>query len=272
MKYPLHAALIAASLTAAACAAPLTVTAVPNGTRTQIRERLTPLAHALSHALDQPVRFSAPGSIVSFGTLIQQRRPAVIFAGPQILAWATQYGYQPVLAARGTLRFVLVTRSRRVTGKSLASGQPVCGLPPPNLATLTLFARYPDLLRQPYLVMVSSPQAALQGVASGRCRAASVPIRLLRQAPQGPWYTTFLGQYPNFGFAVSDGLPAVLRARIAQALVNAARTGALRRLQKANAITGWRVPGPHHFQGHGYAHLVSGILGYATPPAQAPAP
>lgn len=262
MKYRILAALTALWATAA-CAAPLVITGAPNGSWSQMRARYQPIARYLSAALHRPVTFRNPYDLVNFGRWVQQRRADVIFGGPQILSWAEKhYGYTPVLTGRGDLSFTLVARSRHIRQFSdLDTAQPVCGLPPPNLGTMVLLARYPNPLRQPYIVLVSSPAAALHGVATGRCLAAAVPARLAKDP--GPLHIVApLGRFPNQGFAVSGRLSPDLQARIAHALVAAARAEAMGRLQVANGITGWRVPGPARYIGYG--HLVGGILGYAT--------
>lgn len=265
--HPLTTHRILAALTAlwvtTAGAAPLVITGAPNGSWSQMRARYQPIARYLSAALHRPVTFRNPYDLVDFGQWVQRRRADVIFGGPQILSWAgKRYGYTPVLTGRGGLAFTLVARSRRIRAiADLRAGQAVCGLSPPNLGTMALLAHYPDPLRQPYIVMVSSPAAALKGVSTGRCLAAAVPTWLVTHL--GPLHVVApLGRFPNQGFAVSDRLSPNLQARIAHALVAAAHAEALGRLQVANRITGWRIPGPARYVGYG--HLVAGVLGYAT--------
>ena len=264
MKHRILVALTAL-WTTAACAAPLVMTGAPNGSWSQMHARFAPIARYLSAALHRPVVFRNSGDLVNFGQNILHRRVDILFGGPQILSWADkQYGYVPILAARGSLSFSLVARSRRFHAISdLDSGETVCGLPPPNLGTMVLMAHYPNPLRQPDIIPVSSPMAAIRGVSDGRCLAAAVPTRLaVAHASLHVRVVAPLGRFPNQGFVVSSRLAPALRHRIAQALMAGARAGVLRPLQSANGITGWRSPGPKHYLGYG--HFIQGVLGYVA--------
>ena len=256
---------MAALWATAVSAAPLVITGAPNGSWGQMHARFAPIARYLSTTLHQPVTFRNAGDFVTFGQWVQHRRADIVFGGPQLISWAEKYyGYVPVLAGRGSLSFVLVARSRRVRAiPNLESGQAVCGLPPPNLGTMVLLARYPNPLRQPNIIPVSSPMAAAQGVMDGLCLGAAVPNRLAA-AHRGKLHIVApLGRFPNQGFAVSSRLAPALRQRIVRALLMAAHAEILGRLQVANRITGWRIPGPTHYVGYG--HLIDGVFGYAPP-------
>ena len=267
MKHRILAALAALWATAA-CAAPLVITGAPNGSWGAMSARYTPIAHYLSAALHRPVVFRSADDLVDFGQFIKHRRAAIIFGGPQILSWAEKrHGYVPVLAARGSFRFVLVARSQAVHSiRSLRDGQSICGLPFPNLGTMVLFTHYTNPLLQPYIVLVPSPIAAVHGVSQGRCMAASVPINVLNRLNKTlkhPLHiVAHLGRFPNQGFAVSGQLAPVLRQQITEVLIAGARAGALQSLQAANGIVGWEPPGPTRYVGYG--HLVSGVLGYTA--------
>ena len=267
-KISLILAVLMTTVAHAASLAHLAITGAPNGSWDAISSRFDPIARYLSQTLGTPVRFRGSSTFVGFGFWVQNRGPAIIFGGPQLLSWANKhYGYIPVLAARGTIQFALVAQSPRIKGfANLDGGQAVCGLTEPNLGTMALMTHFRDPLRQPYLVPVSSPAAALAGVLNGRCLAAAVPLSLLNHlktmSGRHLHVVAPLGRFPNQGFAVSNHLSPVMQTRIAHALIAAAHAGILRRLQVANGISGWRVPGAAHYVGYG--HLVHGLLGYAN--------
>ncbi len=160
MKHRILAALAALWATAA-YAAPLVITGAPNGSWNEMHARFAPIARYLSTVLHRPVAFRNSGDFVTFSQWVRNRRADIVFGGPQLISWAEKYyGYVPVLAARGALSFALVARAQRVrTIPDLETGQAVCGLPPPNLGTMVLLARYPNPLRQPNIIPVSSPWA-----------------------------------------------------------------------------------------------------------------
>ncbi|WP_298135388.1 PhnD/SsuA/transferrin family substrate-binding protein [Acidiferrobacter sp.] len=250
-----------------AAPAPLVVIGAPNGSAPQMRARFAPLVRYLSQAMGRPVRFRTNNNLVTFGVEVQTHRAAIMFAAPHILSWAQKYyHYKPVLAGAGRLSFVVVARpNSHVTLKSLGYEMPVCGVPAPNLATTALLRFYPSQsLRQPHIVAVPSPAAAIAGVLHGRCRAAVVPLHAAARQHLVRTVAS-VGVFPNQGFAISGALSPALQQRLAQALLGAARAGALKTIQQADGISGWKTPRPLEYA-H-YSSLVSGMLGFAVPPA-----
>lgn len=244
-------------------AKPLVVTAVPNVARTRLQALYTPLLRYLAATTGRPVQFHNPWSLNVLGYMVAHHRADVLFGGPHIIAWAIKHaGYQPVLAGTGTLHFVVVSRSRRMTLRFLR-GAPVCGLPPPNLATLALFARFQGRVSTPYMEPMSSPRAALAGVLAGRCVAAAVPTRLARVAlaRQAVHVVANLGAYPDMAFAVSPRLDPIQRARIAQVLRAPAARAALAPLARAYHIPGWFSPPASLYAG--LSHLLHAYPGFS---------
>lgn len=250
----------------AAQAKPLVVTAVPNAARAHLRALYAPLVRYLAVTTGRPVRFHNPWSLNVLGYMVAHHRADVLFGGPHIIAWAIKHaGYRPVLAGTGTLRFVVVSRARRMTLRSLR-GALVCGLPPPNLATLALFARFRGRVSTPEMEPVSSPRAALAGVLAGRCVAAAVPARLAQAAlaRRAVHVVVELGTYPDMAFAVSPRLNPMLRARIAQVLRARAARAALAPLARAYHVPGWFSPPASLYAG--LSHLLHAYPGFSHHP------
>ena len=243
----------------------LVVTAVPNvASSHQLRTLYVPLVRYLAAATGQPTSFYDPVTLNVLGYRVARHRADVLFGGPHIIAWAIKHaGYRPVLAGTGTLHFLLVSRSRRVTLQSLRDAL-VCGLPPPNLATLALFARFQGHVSTPYIELARSPKTALAGVLAGRCVAAAVPARLAQAAlaRHAVYKVADLGVYPNMAFAVSPRLTPTLQVRIAQALQAAAARTALAPLARVYRITGWFHPSSSLYSG--LSHLLATYPGFSS--------
>jgi hypothetical protein len=242
----------------------LMLTAVPNmASSSKLRAMYAPLVRYLSTMTGRPVRFHNPYTLNVLGYMVMKHRPAVLFAGPHIIDWAIKHaGYQPVLAGTGHLHFVLVAKKPGVTLPALR-GALVCGLPPPNLATLALFAKFRGHVSTPYIVLAHSPKTALAGVLAGRCVAAAVPIKVAQPAlAKHVVYTvTDLGTYPDLAFAISPRLGSKLRLRVTLALRATEARPALAPLARAYHIPRWFHPSDALYTG--LSHLLNAYPGFS---------
>ena len=242
----------------------LMLTAVPNmASSGKLRAMYAPLVHYLSAMTGRPVRFHNPYTLNVLGYMVLKHRPAVLFAGPHIIDWAIKHaGYRPVLAGTGHLHFVLVAKKAGITLPMLR-GALVCGLPPPNLATLALFAKFRGHVSTPYIVLARSPRTALSGVLAGRCVAAAVPIKVAQSAlAKHVVYTvTDLGTYPDLAFAISPRLGSKIRLRLALALRAMEARPALVPLARTYNIPGWFHPSDALYTG--LSHLLNAYPGFS---------
>ena len=241
----------------------LMLTAVPNmASSSKLRAMYAPLVRYLSTMTGRPVRFHNPYTLNVLGYMVMKHRPAVLFAGPHIIGWAIKHaGYQPVLAGTGHLHFVLVAKKPGITLSALR-GNLVCGLSPPNLATLALFAKFRGHVSTPYIMLAHSPKTALAGVLAGRCIAAAVPIKVAQPAlAKHVVYTvTDLGTYPDLAFAVSPRLGSKIRMRVVLALRATEARPALAPLARTYHIPGWFHPSDALYTG--LSHLLNAYPGF----------
>lgn len=82
--------------------------------------------------------------------------------------------HEPLVKLPGKLAFVVVTKKDNTQIESLKNiaGRTVCGLAPPNLATLTMQAQFDNPAREPIVVEVKSFKESYEGPFKGRCLAA----------------------------------------------------------------------------------------------------
>jgi len=150
--------------------------APPRGTEAQEREVYGPIAQYLSAATGKNIVYKHPDNWLNYQNQMQKGQYDLVFDGPHFISWRmSKVGHQPLAKLPGQLSFVVMTREdAKLSSNSLdgLAGRKVCGLAPPNLATLTMYNQFPNPMRQPQVKETEGFNLAFKGVIDQECDAA----------------------------------------------------------------------------------------------------
>jgi len=144
-------------LYAHSASAELILTAPPRENPQAGKDLYEPLAKRLTELLKEPVVYKHPGNWLAYQRDMRNDAYDIIFDGPHFISWRIKNRSHAALAKLpGSLQFVIVGRAGddTVTRPSDLVGKKICGIPPPNLGTLTVYAAYTYPARQPVIVPV----------------------------------------------------------------------------------------------------------------------
>jgi len=135
-----------------------------------------PLAARLSEVLKEKVTYKHPGNWLAYQHDMRNDVYDIVFDGPHFISWRSKNRkHTPIAKLPGTLQFVIVGRAddASVSKPKDLVGKKICGIPPPNLGTLTVYAAYKHPARQPVIIPVRGGfKKVYQAFAKGRCDAA----------------------------------------------------------------------------------------------------
>jgi len=162
----------------------LVLSAPPRESEEQARLTYVPLARYLSTVTGQRITYRYPGDWGVYQQSMQNGEYDLVFDGPHFASWRIRnLGHIPVARARDNLVFVIIVRTEDARFNKLADlgGYSICGLLPPNLATLTALNQFPSA-RQPNVTAVDTFKQAYDGLLNGKCDAAVMRDTLFAQS------------------------------------------------------------------------------------------
>jgi ABC-type phosphate/phosphonate transport system substrate-binding protein len=135
-----------------------------------------PLAAHLSEILGEKVTYKQPKNWLEYQRDLRHDVYDIVFDGPHFVSWRVAHLNHDVLVKLpGTLEFVIVVHRDDEDIKSMKDlvGKKVCGIPPPNLATLTVIEQFQNPVRQPIIWGVQGGfKSVHETFKKGECRAA----------------------------------------------------------------------------------------------------
>lgn len=134
-----------------------------------------PIAKYLSAVTGKKIVYRHYDNWLTYQNEMRKGTYDLVFDGPHFISWRmVRLGHEPLVKLPGKLAFVVVTKKDNDKIESLKdlAGRTVCGLAPPNLATLTMQAQFDNPARQPIVVEVKSFKESYEGLLKGRCLAA----------------------------------------------------------------------------------------------------
>ncbi len=149
--------------------------APPRGPVAKETKVYKPIADYLTKVLRKKVSYKHPGNWLTYQAEMQAGTYDIVFDGPHFVSWRmAKTQHEPLVKLPGKLAFSIVVKKdeQRITHVTQLRGHTVCGLAPPNLATLTTYNIFDNPARQPLVVESKSFPDAYQSVISGRCVAA----------------------------------------------------------------------------------------------------
>ena len=177
-------------------AAELVLAAPPRESEAKGAESYDAIANFLSTVIGEKVTYSNPTNWLTYQSNMRKGVYDIVFDGPSFVAWRmAKLQHVPIVKLPGKLSFVVIVKTGEARIKTLSdlAGRTVCGLAPPNLATLTLQYEFSNPSRQPLILGTKSFKDAYEGVISGRCVAAVIHAKIYAglegQSQARAWYS-----------------------------------------------------------------------------------
>lgn len=206
------ALLLIAALAAPAVNADLIMTAPPRESAEAGNKLYGPIAAFLSGSLGEKVVYQHPGNWLRYQNDMRADKYDIVFDGPHFISWRIKHlGANALVNLPGKLQFYMVTMASDNEIQEIEDviGKKVCGIAPPNLATLSMLAKLNNPVRQPVLHPVRGGfKKVNKEFKQGACRAAIFRTAFYnKKMPQSDRdmmriiYTS--PALPNQGFTVS---------------------------------------------------------------------
>lgn len=184
-----------------------------------------PVADYLSAVTGKKIVYRDPDNWLSYQDKMRKGAFDLIFDGPHFLSWrVAKIQHEPLAKLQGKLVFVVIAKKDNnevATVKDL-EGRSVCGLAPPNLATLTMYSLFDNPARQPLVRQVKSFKEAYEAMLAGKCVAATMGKGFYNKFDKDQTVTKVLYTspgVPNQGFSAGARFSNEDKAKMADALV-----------------------------------------------------
>ena len=156
--------------------AELVMSAPPRELPTAGNDLYGPIAEHLSELLGEKVTYKHPRNWLEYQRDLRHDVFDIVFDGPHFVAWRMAHLKHDVLVKLpGSLEFVVVAAvdDNEINKLNDLVGKKICGIPPPNLATLTVLGQYSNPVRQPVIWGINGGyKRVYQSFSKGECRAA----------------------------------------------------------------------------------------------------
>lgn len=156
--------------------ADLILSAPPRETPEAGKALYQPLADELTRLLGEKVVYERPSNWLVYQRDMRNDKYDIVFDGPHFISWRIKnHNHKAVVKLPGSLQFVIVVKADddKVKGLPDLVGRKICGIPPPNLGTLTVYAAYKHPARQPVIVPVrGSFKKVFKDFEAGKCEGA----------------------------------------------------------------------------------------------------
>jgi len=161
-----------------ASAKTLILSAPPRESSAEGEAQYGPIAKYMSKVLKEPVKYAHPKKWSEYTRAMHDGKYDIVFDGPHFAAWRIKHTHhQAIVKLPGQLNFLIfASKSNKKINKLLdLTGKRICGLPSPNLATMSAFAMFDNPVIQPNIVYIKGGAAKVyQAFKDGKCDAAVV--------------------------------------------------------------------------------------------------
>lgn len=188
-----------------------------------------PLAEYLSRLLGAPVKYVHPGNWLNYQRDMREDKYDIVFDGPHFASWRIAHlGHEVLVRLPGTLQFILFAdkNDNEINSTDDLIGKKICGLAPPNLATMSVIATFNNPVRQPVVQAVTGGMPAVyKSFSEGKCRAGVVRDTFYKNklTPEQRAQLKVIFQpepLPNQSITVSKRVDARGKSLIRQSLTN----------------------------------------------------
>lgn len=205
----------------------LILTAPPREKPAAGQKQYGPLAAYLTKLFGRKVKYVFPGNWLKYQRDMRHDKYDIIFDGPHFISWRIKHiDNTVVVKLPGHLEFYLMTKKNdnKLNNINDLVAKQFCGVPPPNLATLSIIAAFPNPVRQPVIRGIrGAAKAVIHAFTKGECeamvlRTAFVKKRMPKKLRDNLKIVYASKPYPNQGITVSKRVTPNERSLMVQAL------------------------------------------------------
>ena len=184
-----------------------------------------PVADYLSAVIGKKIIYRDPSNWLSYQDKMRKGVYDLVFDGPHFLSWrVAKLQHEPLAKLQGKLVFVVIAKkdNDKIASIKDLAGRPICGLAPPNLATLTMYSLFDNPSRQPLVQQVKSFKEAYDQMLAGKCVAAVMGKGFYTKFDKDQVVTKALYTspgVPNQAFSAGSRFSNQDKAKMADALV-----------------------------------------------------
>lgn len=154
----------------------LTLTAPPRETPEKGEAMYAPIARHLSKELGETVVYKHPGSWAKYSEDMRKDKYDIVFDGPHFAAWRMKHlGHKAAGKLPGNLVFVVITSTRETKVNKLRHlrRKKTCGLPSPNLGTVSFLSNFMTATVPPTVTEIKGGfKKVYNEFKAGKCDAA----------------------------------------------------------------------------------------------------
>ena len=204
------------------------LTSPPRETLEDGKKQYAPIAEYLSKVTGQTFTYEHPGDWLSYTKNMKDDYYDVILDGPHFISWRVKMiEHTPVVRFSGSLVFmVFVRKDDTANNIDDLTGNLICGLAPPNMATLSVQAEFNNPMRQPLILEVTDFKTGYKDMLAGKCRGAILPVGVYkRMNNEGKIDEKAKSVFrskpiPQQGFSVSTRITPEMQKQISTALMS----------------------------------------------------
>ncbi|UCH52227.1 MAG: PhnD/SsuA/transferrin family substrate-binding protein [Pseudomonadota bacterium] len=208
----------------AAANKPYILTAPPRDSGGAEADVYEPIAQYLSAATGKKIDYRHYDNWLTYQDRMRRDEFDIVFDGPHFVGWRiVKLDHEPLVRLPGKLAFVVAVKkdNDKIASVKDLAGRTVCGLAPPNLATLTVLNQFDNPARQPIVVEVKSFKESYAAMANGKCVASILRDNAFKRFNEEKKLGKVIFKsegIANQGFSVSKRVADADRIKIVQAL------------------------------------------------------
>lgn len=252
-----------------ALAAPYVFTSPPREKPNQGEQDYGPIAAYLSKVTGQEFVYQHPRNWLSYMKDMQTGKYDLIFDGPHFVSWrVAKLNHTPLVRLPGGLDFVVIARkdNQKIQELDDLAGRFVCGHAPPNLATLTMQAQFPNPNRQPQVRVVRGFANAYKGLINKECDGAVIPSKVYNKLDKKDEKKTTRILFhskplPHQAFSADPRIPREIQDEIRRSLLAPEGVKATEKL-RARFAGGKELLSTDRNEYEGFGYLLREIWGF----------
>ncbi len=147
-----------------------------------------PLAQLLTTELGVKVVYEHPRNWKKYADKMQSNAYDIVFDGPHFAAWRIKHlGHVPVVRLPGELSFAVIVpkgaKELTIPRDLVKTNTPLCGMPPPQLATIMVLRQFSNPVIQPEIYETLGLQEGYELFRAGKCKASVFNTKILDKLP-----------------------------------------------------------------------------------------
>jgi len=205
----------------------LILTAPPREKPAAGQQQYGPLAAYLTKLFGRKVKYVFPGGWLKYQRDMREDKYDIVFDGPHFISWRILHLDNHIaVVLPGHLEFYLLAKKddNKINNINDLVAKSFCGVPPPNLATLSIIAAFNNPVRQPVVTGIrGAGKAVFDAFMKGKCEAAVIRTayykKFLTDEQRAQTKIVYASKpYPNQGITVSKRVTPREREMMVQAL------------------------------------------------------